>query len=445
MYIGRVAKDGGISFAALEPGTGGTKGASASQVTLVVEDGMLALLDAEYTAPLLLDATVDVAVQRMFDDGVPRWPYGDYGTLVGIQGTNVLGLTARLYGYQTAILSLETGITSVTYLGEMSDKGAGVSAQGYLRDVLPIEGAGRLFWNTRTGKETFHNRYHDPLNTTITATYAESSFTDMRYTYADNIINSVTINYTTREIGEADSIVWINKGVPFQLKKGDNRTITARYVDPNNDKVRIGVQTATPMEIGLDYIGNSARDGSGNDLSSKLTIGINVGATSAQINIANGNLGSIWVTHLQLRATPFLWQTDTYTTVDGDSIAKYGEATSQPKSIRAVTDIDFIHLLAGDTLRKFKEPLAVIQSVTFNGLDSVSQALNHDIGDKITITDTYTNHNADYIIVGETHAVSMAGYNYTVTWVLKPAIRESIYLIGITGRDELDSVNVLGL
>jgi hypothetical protein len=416
-------------------------------LVLTIEDFLHRLLDAEYRVPLLTDVTVDQAIQRLFDDGVIRWPYGDYGTLLDIPGTNVLDYTARLYGYQTTVLALETGITRLEFVGDLADQGNGVSGQGYLRDLVDAEGGGRVWVDGRTNKLTFHNRHHDSLNTTIAATYTQSNFNAVNTAFGDTLYNEVVINYTSRSVGELNTKVWEEKTVPFKLEPGASREFSAHFVDPNNEKIRIGVQEGHFPEAGIDYDGSSTLAG-GKDYTKYLYCSAEFTATSARVRLTNNCTRPIYVQTLQLRATPFLWQDETATERDGASIARYGYSPMPPKSIRLVNDTDFAAQVAKDYLRKFKAPLFRLSTVSFNGGNNNAQrlmGLTRLIGDRITITDSWSGHNADYVIVGEQHHVARSGFQHDVTWILKPITRETIYLVGVTGRDEIGSVNVIGL
>lgn len=446
LFIGEIAHDNGIVLGALQPGAGGTLGSFGSKITVTVEDAMLKLLDAEYAPPLLTDTTVDAAISRMLVDGVIRWPYGHVGVLLDVQGTNVLDHTAKIYGH--AISSFETGKTTLDYLGDLSDKGKGVSAQGYLRDLIAAEGGGRLWWEARQGKFLFHNRHHDGLNDTVAATYTNSDFMDWQPAHADGIKNEVTVNYTSRSVGSADSVVWRYKQVPFQLKNGEKRTFNARYFDPNNDKARVGVRTGTIPAKGVDYIANAAENGGGADLSHKVTFSAQFNAAAAKVIVSNNSGSDVWITYLQLRATPFIWQDEQVKVKDGNSIKQYGYSPMPPKNIRVLTDAEFAEQLAKYWLGKFKDPITRITSARFNGSTPAAHrtmGLARVIGDKITLTDTFSSHNADYVIVGEQHRVWDAGYKHEVTWTLKPVSRESIFKLDVTAKDKLDSGNKLGL
>lgn len=417
-------------------------------VKLKVEDAMHKLLDAEYIPPLLTNATADDAIQAMFDGGIIRWPYPAEGTLLDTPGTDVLGVTAALFSHD--LLTLETGQTTFEYLGDLADKtGRGVSAQTYIRDLLAAEAGGRFWWEARENRFIFHNRHHDANLTTVDASFTGANFTDVSVSFADDVVNEIMLNFTSRKVGTPGSVVWDYKEVPFQLKRGDTRTFNARYVDPNNDKARVGVRDGIVPQANIDYIANYAEAGNQENLSTQVLMSVEFGATAAKVSLQAVGNNNLWIQKLQLRGTPFIWNDEQIVVSDSASIAAYHYSPAPPKNIRLLTDADFADQLARYWLAKFSQPIYRVTSVSFKVPNSnatqANMAVLRAIGDRISITESWSNHSGDYIIVGEKHKVGNAGYDHDVTWFLKPVTRETFYILGVTGRNELDSTNKLGL
>lgn len=407
-------------------------------VTLTVEDAMLELLDAEYAPPLLIAPTADVALQRMFDDAVIRWPYSGSYWLLGVAGNSELDYTTYLYDHD--VTDFETGLTTFEYLGDVEDRGEGISAQGYVRDIIAAEAGGRFWFDTRSNKFKFTNRDHDPLNDTITGAYNESHFDSVVPKYGEDIVNDLTLTYTSRDVGAEGSVLWTLKSIPFLLKNNGKRIFNARFFDATNEQMNVGARTTVTPAAGTDYIANELSDGSGNDLSTTINVSVEASGNSAKIGVFNNSGLDVYVTLLQLRGTPVTYIEERYQTVAGDSIAT-NELYPKVIEIRALDNTSLAEQFGDYTVAKFKDPIFRFESATFNSLNGetmMDASVNRLMGHKITITDASTGHNRDYFIVGEQHALTIAGdHPRDVTWILKPAEREAFWVLDMVGKSEL--------
>jgi hypothetical protein len=408
-------------------------------VSITIEDAMLELLDAEYAPPLLTAPTADVALQRMFDDAVIRWPYSGSWWLLGIGGYSELNYTTYLYDHD--VTDFETGITTFEYLGDVEDRGAGISAQGYVRDVIAGEAGGRFWFNTRTNKFKFVSRDHDPLNDTIAATYNESNFDSVTPKYGEDIVNDLTLSYTSRDVGSEGTVLWSLKSIPFLLKNNTKRIFNARYFDVNNEQLNVGARTTLPPVAGTDYTANIANDGSGTNYTDRITVAVEAAGNSAKVSVFNNSGIDLYITLLQLRGTPITQIEERYQSVAGDSIAA-NELYPKVIEVRALDNTSLAEQFGDYIVAKFKDPIFRFETATFNSLNGetmIDASVNRVIGDKITITDASTNHDKDYIIVGEQHSLIIAGdHPRDVTWILKPAARESFWVLEMAGKSELD-------
>lgn len=414
-------------------------------VSLTAEDAMLQLLDAEYTPPLMIGATVDEAITRMFDDGFVRWPYSRNFWLMGVPGSSEVGINTYLY--QNTSSNLDTGVTELSYLGDAADRGQGVSAQGYLRDLVAAEAGGRFYWNARTAQFVFKNRYTDPLNITIDDTYTHTDFDNVRFVYGSEVANQLTVNFTARTVGSAGSVIWTDSSVPYPLRNVATRKINARYFDSTNETLKIGATDGIQPVAGLDFTANTSSDGGGTDVSAFINVNADFGATSAKILLSNATGQDVFITFLRLRGTPLTQSTDMVDSLSGDSI-RSNELHSKTIDLKLLDDRDLAQNYADYQVAKFKDPIARLQSVQFNSLLSskmAEAALVRDINDQITVTINSINHSEDYFIVGEQHTVLPNGDKPCMTtWILKPAGRETTWILNTTGYSELGTTTFLG-
>lgn len=409
-------------------------------VTLQADDVMLSLLDAEYSPPLLQDTTVDAALDALIESGVAPLPAPFAFWVLGAEGFSVLGQTTKLFGAADHI-TFDTGNTTIPYVGDNSGTARGVSAQGFIRELLAAEIGGRFFYQPRTDKFVFHNRQHD-LNPTPAVSLTGDDFDDYEYLTGDDLINEVAVDYQPRAVGTAGTVIWSKSDRDLQLQPAQTRSFVARYRDPANENARVGGLDVIDPVRGTDYTANSKADGSGVDRTGDLVFSAEVGGTATTVYVTNLNTSkALYITKLQVRGTPiYLYEKQTATGADAYSIALYGRQPDR-RSIPLLSTEAMAESVISYLINQFKEPFDRFRSIRViaNHSDGrMTQALARTIGDAITITEAETNHASDYIIVGEQHQVRAGGdHTHETTWILKPAQRAIYWVLGATGYSEL--------
>lgn len=400
--------------------------------TLLAQDILLELLDAEYTPPLLLNARVDQALLPPFERPLVPWPYAARFWLLGVVDSAELDAAARLYVDEAT--AFEPARTTLAFAGDHLDRGEGVSAQGAIRDLVAAEAGGRFFWDAPAGKFVFHNRAHDVLNDVIRGEFAGDEFIAgaTLYTVGDLLVNALTVNYTPRRAGAAGSVLWAHPGLPLRLAAGERRTLVVRYGDPANERASVAALDVIAPLPGLDMTAASTTGGS-SDRTDALHVHARPFAERAEITLANADpLEAIYVQTLQLRGTPLIALPAAQArATDAASIAANERHEAQPLYLRAVDDAEFAGQIARFTVNRFKEPLARFAQVSFMASESATlraHALERRVGDRIRINNTRLGHDADYVIVGQRHRVSAGGDTpHRVTWVLAPMSRNTFW------------------
>lgn len=416
-------------------------------VRVEAECGMLALLDAEYWPTLQENVRVDEAVAKVFDEAVLPWPYAHRNWMLEVEGCSDLGETTSLYAHGAT--AFDSCATTLEYVGDNQDRGQGISAQGMIRSLVMAECGGRFFFDGRSGDYTLHSRTRDQLNTTSVYSYTLSDFEQVTTLIADDLVNSAVVSYEPREIGAAGTVLASEDGLPMEIKPGQMEKIVLRYRDVNMPEATVGGKSfIVPLQAGVDYIVNSAEDGTGANETDRLTVSVEPKANSAIIYAANGTEHSLWVTTLQIRGTPIKrWQKKQVQAVNHTSERDY-ERVEKTYDITAIADAELARQYAEFLVNKFGAPAQRIASVTLRADDSsllLPSALGLTVGSRITITDSASGHNSDYFIVGEQHQHLAGGRERHITnWTLKPASRELLWLVGISGRSELDVTTRMG-
>lgn len=468
LYIGKIRD---VSFA---PGNLGQK-----TLTINAEDPMNALMQTDYQPSLITDATVDQGLAEIFDKATYGWPYAHSGWLLGVEGSSELGTTTVLY--QDTLANLETGSTVLAFLGSASDNGHGVAAQAIARDLIVTEAGGRFWFDTRAGQFKFTNRHHDILNSTASlGTFADFDSAPPLL-YGDTVYNDVTVNYQPRGLGVPGTAVWQAKDI-IDIPPGQIKKMTCRYFDVvNNTDAKVSaIDVITPerytdfvVEIHLpvstdggltttdhppttlvtlpvtDPIKFNTVTKINTDHTQLFYVELHPGATSAELTIHRLNRGhrDNYVTGLRIRGTPlYTYDKRAAHAQDGDSIRANG-IQKKILDLPQVSDDSFADGLAAFVLTRFKDPLTRLPSMTFiaNKTDTrMSAALTRQIGDRITVSDSFTAHTADYIVIGERHQLTAGGeHTLSVTWTLEPANTTTYWKLGVPGYSELGTTTRL--
>lgn len=439
LFIGKITY-GGIRY--------GVNNKSANiqdrMVTITVQDAMNELGDIEYIAPLQTNVTTDEVLTAFFESSHIPWPYYASSWMLGISGASELDYTTYLFPAQNT--DFETGKTTLTFAGDAADSGRGVQAQQYIRETLMAEAGGRFYFQPRTSTWMFINRHHDIFNDTSVATIASTSFEAMDYRYGDDLVNSLVLNYTIKNIGADNTILWASSSSYIRVEASSVRRITGRYLSASAGTRRIGGYNFKPITTD-PYVVTSDAAGT-----TQIFAGFSVQAvgngSSVTITIDNANIYPIYVFTLIFRGTPLVWYDEIASTSVSRSIKQYDQRTKQPLNIKMIDTPGLANDVLTYLLSKYNQPTSRFDSVTFLANQDATRAgymINRTIDDRITITHSDLNHNADYIIIGEQHRFNTQSRDHYVTWYLKPVSRETAWVLNTVGKAELGINTRLGL
>ncbi len=243
------------------------------------------------------------------------------------------------------------------------------------------------------------------------------------YIYGDDLVNSISLNYTIKEIGATGSVLYTSKTNPVRVDAKTVRKITGRYLAADSSTKRIGGYQFQPINAPPAYYVRKDQAGL-IVVSSNYTVYAEGNGSSVNITIDNQNTFPIYVFNLVFKGTPLTWYEETVSYTDPHGVRKYDPRHKQPLNIKMLNSLTFVANL----------------NATLAG-----HMLNRTIGDRITVTSTYINHNADYVIIGEGHQVDTVQRTHKVTWYLKPLSREVVWVLDRVGRAELGVNTYLGL
>ena len=268
----------------------------------------------------------------------------------------------------------------------------------------------------------------------------------------DELVNNVRTIINPRTIDSAaTTVIASTTGTPLSVGAGNTITIYLEYRDPSDTQTLIGGTAVVNATATTDYLGNAAADGSGANLTSDLTITTTAYASTAKLVIENTGTATIHlvnasgVAFLQLRGKGIYQRSQqSFEAVSaqpyGDKMLSinlpYQSSTDNAQSYALVVEENYND-----------QASAQLESISFYANDSddlLQQALEREPGDIISITESTVGASAlDMVIQSVTLSVS-AGPWVTVTYGLAPTTLFAMWLLGTTGRSELDESTVLG-
>jgi hypothetical protein len=246
------------------------------------------------------------------------------------------------------------------------------------------------------------------------------------------------VSYSPRKTGTAASVLWTCtdfSGLIFSANA--TKTITARFQDLTNPAARVGATAVIPLVEGVDYIAIHS-DGV-TDVSHTYSASMVVGANSAEITLSSNNPFASQITQLQVRGTPLTtFDPQTVTSMNIESIQSYKDAPERIE-YRLIDNANDAQSIANFRVNRNAQSLGVFDKIGIykdKSSTRLDNGLNNDVGERITITDTWLNHSADYFVVGYRHQVVFGGDSthgnstHTAIYTLKPAERDTFWILG---------------
>ena len=410
----------------------------AYQLQITCEDPIAQFLSTEFAPKLRENVRVDQALEEIFDQSQFIYPYDGAWFYIG---TSEIGGPDIIYDYtQENLIDFEESYTTLNYSGDNLDRGTGTKAQSYIRDLMKAEFSGIFFWDIRSEQFKFYNRHHNRIAQLAPYIARASSYTfDMsdivrfKSAYGEGLVNDVTINYYPRKVGATQSVVATSSAVPFAIAAKDSRSIRLRAVDPNNTDISVGVKDWILPTMGLDIVGNSMEDGSGEDWTRYLQATAIDTAEKTEIIIRVTKVGDpVFITTLQRRGTPLLsYNRETINVTDSESRRLYDKIILPPINARAIDNSQLATHYANQILNTRKLPNLFFKQIAIIAKDpSLSEQIQtRIIGDVITIRDSRSEE-TDYMIVGEKHDAQIQTGMHTATWTIRPIKYGAPFIIG---------------
>jgi len=245
-------------------------------------------------------------------------------------------------GFSTDQYDLDTGLDIIGFAWFKKGETAGER----IRRICEAEEG--FFYQDEKGMVRFENRRHYRVapHQTRQWTFDTDDILHWEELQSVEIINRCVVKGEPREVAGTKEI-W-RLGAVMELDHAESRTEWADFEDP--------VTTITNPVASTDYFANSEEDGSGDDVTSDVTVVITKFAKSAKLVITNASGGKAYITFFKLRGTPaeITHEVNEYYE-DSDSIEKYGRKEYVIRN-DFIDSRSFAYYLASAIVAKYKEP-----------------------------------------------------------------------------------------
>ncbi len=191
---------------------------------------------------------------------------------------------------QPPAVDFDAGLDEVTYA--FDQVGAGANGLGLVTDIgRSVQG--RIF-EAADGTMRYLNRHNAALQSKDgpVVTVADTQILDaspglLVPDSLDNVFNRVRGTIHPKTAGDDAETVIYRATAIVSVAPGQVATVWGTYADPDNVLKLIGATDVQDLEDDVDYMGNSAKDGSGDDITDDLVITSTPFASTIRIDIEN--------------------------------------------------------------------------------------------------------------------------------------------------------------
>ena len=336
-------------------------------------------------------------------------------------------LTGTIYGYilddaswSSTLRTLDAGQLTVPYW-----YGHDVKAR-FAQEELDDNEQGFSYIDG-SGYFNFESRYHRSSAThqTSQATFSDT-MSDIFYSLnPKNVYNIIKVTVTPWEL-QAIAELWRLQEIP-SIPVGETRTW---WGESSVSGSPVFVDAWTTPVVTTDYTANSQSGGGGTDMTSNISIVTTKFAKTIKLAITNNGTVSAFITLLKARGTYYDDQTKvTRKAEDSTSQTAYQKRTKELNG-KYMTDADTAQGYCDYAIGKFKNPRAELSMSAMNQNSTIlTNILNLEISDRITVVNTKLGLNDDYFIDYMEHDISLSGKLHTVNYRLSDTINEDFWVL----------------
>ena len=267
----------------------------------------------------------------------------------------------------------------------------------------------------------------------------------------DDAISKVQLITHPRRVDTVDTTVLFKLANPFLVGASTTATILGPYRDPTQESSRVGgTDMRTPVAT-TDYLANSQSDGSGTNLTPKVSLVVSFGGNGARIEITNSGTEPAYMTLLQLRGRG-IYDFQNVVSEAADATAQINIGTTDTTDMPYQDDPVLAEEAALWLLSLYKDFDNLVESATIfvprSDTALADRVLSREISDRIEIVEQMTGFvggaATDVFFINNIDLTIDDRDNLSITWGLAPVNRQDFWLLEVIGQSELDSTTVLG-
>lgn len=287
---------------------------------------------------------------------------------------------------QPVATDLDTGID--TFPVAFDDIGGGVKGLGLAADIYRSE---RGFLTCRgDGTVRGENRHARALKS-VDYTF-DGDMTALTVPGdMDRAINLFRVTIHPKNLGAAPVVLCRQVGGVL-FEPGETKVLWADCVNPDNPQEHIGTDPdeAEPIVAGVDYVGNSAEDGSGSNVTANFSMSTDVFPGSVKFTITYSGAVAAYLTTRQQRGIPIYDQNPE--TLEASSVQPYGQ--QQVEIDMRYQDDRVVGQGVADYLEQqfstLERQVDVIEFCALVSAERMVQALTRDAGDRVVLSEQVT-------------------------------------------------------
>ena len=331
-------------------------------------------------------------------------------------------------------VSLDTDKFSLPFSlsAEMDEK---TTAMGAIQKVCQtVLGYFYIRGNTTDGETAVFQREESRAATANAATL-DDTMSSMRVTRnTDKIKNHIVGKVHPVRVDEEAVLLYELESDIF-VDGGDTQTFTFRFKDPTNLATRISALDIEALEADTHYRASKFEGVNLNDANALLTITPTNGGNSAEWQIQNTGGYRVFLNKIEIFGRGIYYFNPVEVVVesgDGDKSTTY-DFYYLSDTYRARQFLYRLHQrISADTTE--------VESVSFFADESATlmdYAMDLDIGDRVTVQETATGLNGEYIINHVTYTIETNG-TLRVDWKLEPADTHDYFILDSSLLDGTD-------
>lgn len=338
-----------------------------------------------------------------------------------------------------ALIMAEVG--GLTFLGDTGQTRFAYMADNWNEGILAIEGIREAvdadrgsYYSQRNAALRYRRRRFNTTNDTSQHTFNDDMI-DIDYSYGHDTVSTVKVTCIPRKQLAAGTIIWTVFNAQ-RILTGISRRIIATFRDDQENPCG-AIVIVTPVAT-TDYVANTKKDGTGTNVTAFVTVAL----TSSDFSAATLTVTSTYPETvymqpgMQLRGTPIYGGVPiTVEQTDATAEAAYGKNILH-LNLSPVDSIDDANEVAQYELGRRKNPIGNIGSILLDAQDHPIQIARRTMRDRITITETQTDHSDDYFIIGEEHEITLGGAQHQTRWYLEPASISDYWLMDSSKLDD---------